>query len=169
MSDLIIPPWVKFVVLAVVALAAYAWGRIDGSAMQERKHLAYVAQQANKTVAVVKAQDKVAHQSEGEVRERIKSVKEKGDVIIKKVPVYVQAADNEQCRINNGFVRAHRASTIGDAIGSPAESDREASGIDLATVAEVDAENNRNHRACREQVIGWQQFYAGIQEAMNAE
>jgi hypothetical protein len=166
MSDIIIPPWIKWVVLVAVAAAAYAWGRFDGSAIQERKHLSYVAQQATKAVAVVKAQDKVADTTEGVVRERIITIKEKGDVIIKKIPVYIQAADSGKCSINNGFVRVHRASALNEPIGPPAESDRSASGISLATVAETDATNNTNHIACRQQVIGWQNFYAGIRQTL---
>jgi hypothetical protein len=161
---LIIPPWVKLVIVAAVALAGYAWGRVDGSAIEERKHLAYVAQQAEKKVAIVKADEKTVYKTEVVYRDRIQTIREKGNVIIKEVPVYVQATDNEQCVINTGFVRIHRASTNGEPAGTPADTDREASGINLSTVAEVDAENNKNHRACREQVIGWQAFYAGIRE-----
>lgn len=169
LDDLIIPPWAKWVAAAVgvagVAAAAYAYGRADGQAIEERKHLAYVAQQSDKKADIMEKDSKTIVKTEIVYRDRIQTIKEKGDVVIKEVPVFVRESDNQQCRINIGFVRAHRASTTGAPAGPAAESDREASGINLDTVAAIDAENNKNHRICREQVIGWQQFYRELQES----
>lgn len=168
-GNVIIPPWVKWVAAAVgvagVAAAAYAWGRADGSAIEERKHLAYVAQQSDKATAIAQADVKTVVQTEVIYRDRIQTIKEKGDVIIKEVPVFVRESDNQQCSINIGFVRAHRASTTGTPAGPAAESDRDAAGINLSTVAAIDAENNKNHRICREQVEGWKKFYREVQES----
>lgn len=165
----VIPPWIWWAgggaALAALLLGAYAWGRVDGQAIEERKHLAFVARQSAQATAVAQADVKTIVQTEVIYRDRIQTVKEKGNVIIKEVPVYVQAPDNERCIVNAGFVRVHRASTTGNPAGSPAESDREPAGVDLSTVAAVDAENNKNHRACREQVAGWKAFYRELQES----
>jgi len=159
----ILPFWAKYAALALLAVALYAFGRLDGTRIEGAKHADYVAQQASRTVRIMQAQQKVSTDVQIHYVERIKVIKEKGDVVIKEVPVYVTDADDAGCNVSVGFVRTHRAATTGEPAGPAADSDREASGIALSAVAEVDAENARNHRACIAQVEGWQEFYQKLQ------
>jgi hypothetical protein len=163
--NFILPAWAKYAALALIALALYGMGRMDGSRIEGAKHLAYVAKQATATVRIARAQEKVVVQTEIKYRDRIRIIKEKGETIVKEVPVFVTAADDAAVTVPIGFVRIHRAATTGEPAGAPVDSDREASGIALSTVAEVDAYNGKNHRTCIAQVEGWQEFYSNLQTA----
>jgi hypothetical protein len=165
MLGLVLPSWAKWAALAVLALALYGFGRMDGARIEGAKHAEYVAQQAAQAVRIIRAQEKVVVQTEIRYRDRIKVIKEKGDVIVKQVPIYVTSDDDAGCRVSVGFVRAHRAATTGEPAGAADDSDREASGVALSTVAETDAENARNHRACIVRVEGWQEYYRDLKEA----
>ncbi|WEF35770.1 hypothetical protein [Pseudoduganella chitinolytica] len=74
----------------------------------------------------------------------------KGDEIEKLVPVYVTRADDDRYGVNAGFVRSYNAAWAGEPAGPAAESDRDAAGIPLSEVAEVDAHNATACRAWRE-------------------
>lgn len=163
--SLILPPWVKYAALALVALALYGMGRMDGVRIEGAKHLAYVAKQATAAVRIAKAQEKVVVQTEVKYRDRIQVVREKGETIVKEIPVFVTAADDAAVSVPAGFVRIHRAATTGEPAGAAVDSDREASGVALSAVAEVDAYNAKNHRSCIAQVEGWQEFYEKLQTA----
>lgn len=155
----VLPGWAKWAALAVLALALYAFGRIDGTRIEGAAHSDYVANQALQAVKVIKAQQVIVTETEIEYRDRIKTIYVKGDVIEKKVPVYVTQTDNDRCNINVGFVRVQNAAWTGSTPGSPADSDREPAGIPLAEVAETDAFNATACRAWREQAIGLRAFY----------
>ncbi|KAG0281899.1 hypothetical protein BGZ96_000967, partial [Linnemannia gamsii] len=90
---------------------------------------------------MIEAQAKVVIQTEIQYRDRIKIVKEKGETIIKEVPIYVNQADTEHFGINVGFVRYYNAAFANEPAGSPAEFDRRPAGISLAEIAKVNAYN----------------------------
>jgi len=74
-------------------------------------------------------------------------------------------AYEERCSVSAGFVRVHDAAWSGEPAGAAANSDRDSSGVSLADVAEVSAENARICRTWREQALGWREFYRGLQKA----
>ncbi len=96
-------------------------------------------------------------------RDRIKVVKEKGDAIIQKVPVYVTAQDNARFGVHTGFVRSINAAFSGQSAGPAAESDREPARVSLAEIAKTTAFNAAVCRQWREQALGWRAFYQALQ------
>jgi hypothetical protein len=162
LRDIVLPPWVKWAVLAAAALALYLLGRLDGERIEGAKFSAYVAEQASKVTQVAQARERVVTKVEIQYRDRIQIVREKGETIVKEVPVYVSAETDRRFPVPRGFVRVHDAAAAGEPAGAPAESDGEAAGVVASAAAETIAGNYAECRKWREQVIGWQDFYQQI-------
>ncbi|MCX8566815.1 MAG: hypothetical protein ON057_001542 [Glomeribacter sp. 1016415] len=128
----------------------------------------YKAQLAMAHAQLIETQAKVVIQTEIQFRERIKIVKEKGDTIIKEVPIYVTQADTDRFGVNVGFVRHYNAAFANEPAGSPAEPDRKPTGISLAEIAEVNAYNANICWQWREQALGLRAFYRQLQNAQTA-
>lgn len=154
-------------VLAILSLlsAFFIAGFAAGEIRAGQKHIDFVGAQAAASVRVIRAQEKVVTQIQVKYVDRIKTIYRKGEEIEKQVPVYVTAADNDRCSVNAGFVRVYDAAWVGEPAGAGADSDRASSGVSLAEVAEVSAANATACRAWREQALGWQEFYRGLQKA----
>lgn len=55
------------------------------------------------------AANKVTVQVVTEYVDRVKVVKEKGDIVVKEVPVYITNQADQQCRLTTGFATLHDA------------------------------------------------------------
>ncbi|UVS99055.1 hypothetical protein [Burkholderia glumae] len=73
--------------------------------------------------------------------DRVKVVREKGDTIIKEVPVYVDREADRACVVPVGFVRVHDGAAANVPVGDPRSADAAPSGIALSAVAETVASN----------------------------
>lgn len=67
--------------------------------------------------------------------DRIKVVKEKGDTIIQKVPVYVTVKDDSRCIVNTGFVRLWNSANQMSVPGAPNSTDGQPSEVVLSDIA----------------------------------
>ncbi len=136
---------------------------------KERSALEYYkAQLAMAHAQLIEAQTKVVIQTEIQYRDRIKIVKEKGDTIIKEVPIYVTQADTDRFGVNVGFVRHYNAAFSNKPAGTAAKFDRRPTGIPLAEIAET---NTFNANVCwqwREQALGLRTFYKQLQQTYKA-
>ena len=65
----------------------------------------YIASIAKAQVKYTASTKKVTTEVVTKYIDRMVVVKEKGDTIIKKVPVYVSVKDDSKCTVNSGFVR----------------------------------------------------------------
>ncbi len=141
-------PW-PYRLLALVLLAAaligFGWikgaehvqARWDAAVQQQTLHAATVRQkQAEATVKVVT-----------QYVDRVRVVREKGDTIIKEVPVYVPVQADAACTINRGFVRLHDAAAAGEVPEPARDADAAAAGIALSAVAGTVA---ANYQTCHE-------------------
>ncbi|MCX8565492.1 MAG: hypothetical protein ON057_000219 [Glomeribacter sp. 1016415] len=128
----------------------------------------YQARIATATAQLAEAQAEVVIQTEIQYRDRIKIVKEKGDTIIKEVPVYVTQADTERFGVNIGFVRHYNSAFTGEPTGLATEFDRRPAGISLAEIAQVNAFNANICWQWREQALGLKAFYWQLQKIQNA-
>ena len=124
----------------------------------------YKAQIATAQAKLAEAQATVVIHTEIQYRDRIKIVKEKGETIIKEVPVYVTQTDNDHFGVNVGFVRLYNAAFAGEPAGAPTQSDRAPAGISLAEIAEVNAYNASVCLQWREQALGLRAFYKQLQQ-----
>ncbi|GAM51539.1 hypothetical protein EBME_0002 [bacterium endosymbiont of Mortierella elongata FMR23-6] len=117
---------------------------------------------------LIEAQAKVVIQTEIQYRERIKLVKEKGETMIKEVPIYVTQADTNRFGVNVGFVRHYNAAFANEPAGLAAEFDRKPAGISLAEIAETNAFNANICHQWREQALGLKAFYRQLRNAQAA-
>ncbi len=124
----------------------------------------YQAQVATAQAQLTEAQAKVVTKVEVQYRDRIKVVKEKGETIIREVPVYVTEQDASRFGVNVGFVRVYNAAFTGESAGSATEFDREPASLSLTELGEVSAFNAGVCRQWREQALGWRIFYRRLQE-----
>ncbi len=131
---------------------------------KERSALVHYKAQLTTTHAqLIEAQAKVVIQTEIQYCDRIKIVKEKGDTIIKEVPIYVTQADTNHFGVNVGFVRHYNAAFTGEPAGVTTKLDREPASISLTELAEVNAFNANVCWQWREQALGLKAFYRQLQ------
>ncbi|MCX8566974.1 MAG: hypothetical protein ON057_001701 [Glomeribacter sp. 1016415] len=123
----------------------------------------YKAQLAMAHAQLIEAQAKVVIRTEIQYRERIKIVKEKGETIIKEVPVYIIQADTNHFGVNVGFVRHYNAAFANEPAGPAAKSDRRPASVSLAEIAEANAFNANVCWQWREQALGLRAFYRQLQ------
>ncbi len=161
------PWWARWLVLmsatAVFGILCYN----SGKQVKGEEHLAYVAEQAEQTARIAKAQQVVVAQTQIKYVDRIKIVYAKGETIEKQVPIYVTSADAARFAVNAGFVRLYDAAWSGDDPGPATDSDRESAGISLAQVATVEAGNATACRAWREIALGLRENYINLQSVTN--
>ncbi|MDF5949237.1 hypothetical protein P4129_27245 [Pseudomonas aeruginosa] len=93
--------------------------------------------------------------------DRVRIVREKGEAIIKEVPVYVPVQADAACTINRGFVRLHDAAAAGELPEPARDADAAAAGIALSAVAGTVA---ANYQTCHENVEQLRALQAWVNE-----
>jgi len=141
-------PW-PYRLLAVAALAAalIGFGWVKGASHVQAKWDAAIQQQTLQTADVRQRQAEATVKIVTEYVDRVRVVREKGDTIIKEVPVYVPVQADAACTINRGFVRLHDAAAAGELPEPTRDADAAAAGIALSTVAGTVA---ANYQTCHE-------------------
>lgn len=141
-------PWpYRLLALAALGITLVGFGWVKGAGHVQAKWDATVQQQALQAAAVREEQAQATVEVVTQYVDRIRVVREKGDTIIKEVPVYVPVQADAACTINRGFVRLHDAAAA-DALPEPArDTDAAAAGIALSAVAETVA---TNYQTCHE-------------------
>lgn len=124
----------------------------------------YQSQIAIAQAKLANAQAQMVTKVEVRYRDRIRVVKEKGETIIKEVPIYVTEQDARRFGVNVGFVRVYNAAFTGKSAGTADESDRQPANFSLTELGEVSAFNANVCRQWREQALGWQRFYRQLKE-----
>lgn len=141
-------PWpYRLLALALLAVALIGFGWIKGAGHVQAKWDAAVQQQTLHAATVRQRQAEATVKVVTEYVDRVRVVREKGDTIIREVPVYVPAQADAACSINRGFVRLHDAAAAGDLPEPAGDADATAAGIALSTVAETVA---GNYQSCHE-------------------
>ncbi|KVE81030.1 hypothetical protein WI99_24985 [Burkholderia cepacia] len=88
--------------------------------------------------------------------DRVQVVREKGDIIIKEVPVYVDREADRACVVPVGFVRVHDGAAANVPLGDPGNADAAPSGVALSAVAATVADNYTTCHENAEQLIALQ-------------
>lgn len=141
-------PWpYRLLALVLLAVALIGFGWIKGAVHVQAQWDAAVQQQALQTSATRLRQAEATVKVVTEYVDRVRVVREKGDTIIREVPVYVPAQADAACTINRGFVRLHDAAAAGELPEPAGDADAPAAGIALSTVAETVA---GNYQSCHE-------------------
>lgn len=142
--------------LAVAVLAFWAYGEAKYRAGQAERQKLWDESTAllQAEVRRVEAErDAATGQVEIRVVEKLRTIHEKGDTIVKQVPVYVPA---ESCDLPGGWRLLHNAAAAGqvpDPAGLP-----DAAPVPAQTAAITVAENYTGCNANAEVIEGWQQW-----------
>ncbi len=122
--------------LIVIALIVIAF--MKGMSYEQDMN---ISKQAVRTVTVAKRQAAVTVRVVTKYVDRIEYISAQGAEIIKEVPVYVTKEDDARCVVPDGFVSLHDAAAANRIPGAAGETNAQASGIALSTVATTVAEN----------------------------
>ncbi len=98
---------------------------------------------------------------------KIEVVKEKGDAIIKEVPIYVTKDADSKCVIPNGFVLLHDSASRNEVPDSTRGVDAGASEVKLSGVATTVTENYTTYHKVAEQLRSLQEWIKEQQRIYN--
>ncbi len=150
-------PWpYRLVALAALGLVLVGFGWVKGASHVQAQWDAAVHQQTLQGAAIRERQAQATVKVVTEYVDRVRVVREKGDTIIKEVPVYVSVQADAACTINRGFVRLHDAAAAGELPEPVGDADAAAADIALSTVAGTVAANYRTCHENAEQLIALQ-------------
>ena len=108
-------PWpYRWLAVAALATALIGFGWVKGAGHVQAQWDAAIHQQTLQAAAVRERQAQATVKVVTQYVDRIRVVREKGDTIIKEVPVYVPVQADAACTINRGFVRLHDAAAAGE-------------------------------------------------------
>ena len=160
-------PWpYRLLALAALGLALVGFGWVKGAGHVQAQWDTAVQRQALQATAVREEQAQATVKVVTEYVDRIRVVREKGDTIIKEVPVYVPVQADAACTINRGFVRLHDAAAVG-ALPEPArDTDAAAADIALSAVAGTVA---TNYQTCHETAEQLRALQTWVREMASAK
>ena len=129
-------PWpYRCLALDLLAAALSGFGWIKGAGHVQAQWDAAIQQQALQTAAARERQAQATVKVVTQYVDRVRVVREKGDTIIKEIPVYVTTQADAACTVNRGFVRLHDAAAAGELPEPARDTDAAAAGIALSAVA----------------------------------
>ena len=159
-------PWpYRQAVLAALGIALVGFGWIKGASHVQAKWDAAVEQQALQAAAARERQAQATVKVVTEYVDRVRIVREKGETIIKEVPIYVPVQADAACTINRGFVLLHDAAAAGELPEPAGDADAAAADIALSAVAGTVAANYRTCHENAEQLIALQAWARGMKVA----
>ena len=157
-------PWLyRWLAMAALAAALIGVGWIKGASHVQAQWDAAVQQQTLQAAAVRQKQAEATVKVVTEYVDRVRVVREKGDTIIKEVPVYVPVQADAACTINRGFVRLHDAAAAGDLPEPAGDADAAPAGIALSAVAGTVA---ANYQTCHENAEQLRALQGWVMEMM---
>ena len=143
----LIPRPYRWLAIAALAVALTGLGWVKGAGHVQSQWDAAVHQQTLQIAAVRQRQAEATVQVVTRYVDRVRVVREKGDTIIKEVPIYVPVQADAACTINRGFVRLHDAAAAGELPEPARDADAASAGIALSAVAGTVA---ANYQTCHE-------------------
>lgn len=164
-----IPAWAPWAAAALAVALSYGAGRLHEARIGAAALVKYQQAQVAQTVRIIEKQVEVKTVVETKYVDRIKKIYVQGETIEKHIPTYITPADTARFGVNAGFVRVIDAAWSGEPVGPASGADREPATIPLDEVAAVEAGNATSCRIWREQALGWREFYAKQQVAINGK
>lgn len=142
------------ILIAAIIAAFFVYGTVE-------YHKGVSDTKAKATTQIVKteiASDKTTAQVITKYIDRVRVVKEKGDTIIKKVPIYVTEKDDTKCVINTGFVQLWNDANQMRVSDPPSNINETASPVVLTDVAAQHATEAKLSHQTEEQLINLQNW-----------
>ena len=162
----LIPRPYRWLAIAALAVALTGLGWVKGAGHVQSQWDAAVQQQTLQAITVRERQAEATVKVVTQYVDRVHVVREKGETIIKEVPVYVPVQADAACTINRGFVRLHDAAAAGELPEPARDADAAAAGIALSAVAGTVA---ANYQACHENAEQLRALHAWVREVRAAE
>ena len=160
-------PWpYRLQALAALGVVLVGFGWIKGASHVQVQWDAAIQEQALQAAAIRERQAQATVKVVTQYVDRIRVVREKGETIIKEVPVYVPVQSDAACTINRGFVRLHDAAAAGELPEPARDADAAAAGIALSAVAGTVADN---YQTCHENAEQLRALQAWISEVRAEE
>jgi hypothetical protein len=131
---------------------------ISGGIWTQREFLEAVEKQKQEIARLEKASGEITTKVEKVYIERTKVIKEKGDVIVEKVPEYITKDADAKCDVPNGFVVLHNSAVKNEIPNTPREFNEKSSGVELSTVGKTVAGNYTTCNEVREQLRSLQDW-----------
>jgi hypothetical protein len=146
----------SYIGLALIALLSvwYYGHRQYGAGYQQR-----VAEEISEGIKLGKDQIKIVHVLDIKYLPAETLIKWRTKYIQGKAPEYVTPKDDAACPINNGFVRLFNSAAEDTIPPSPSQSDGDASGVALSTVAATTADNFGTCHLAFSRLDEWQDWY----------
>ena len=139
------PYWVLALISAAGTSLGIGW--IAGTRHVQTRWDSAVASQQLAVAEVKTQQAEAAIQVVTKYVDRIQVVREKGDTILKEVPIYVPVQADTACPINRGLVSLYDAAATGELPTTPGDIDAPAQGLALSALASAVA---TNYQICHE-------------------
>lgn len=160
-------PWpYRWLAVAALAVALIGFGWIKGAGHVQAQWDAAAQQQTLQVAAVRQRQAEATVKVVTQYVDRVRVVREKGETIIKEVPVYVPVHADAACSINRGFVRLHDAAAAGELPEPARDADAAAADIALSAVAGTVA---ANYQICHENAEQLRALQGWVSEVRAAE
>ena len=161
----LIPRPYRWLAIAALAVALTGLGWVKGAGHVQSQWDAAVHQQTLQIAAVRQRQAEATVQVVTRYVDRVRVVREKGDTIIKEVPIYVPVQADAACTINRGFVRLHDAAAAGELPEPARDTDAAAAGVALSAVAGTVAANYQTCHVNAEQLRALQAWVREMESA----
>ena len=159
-------PWpYRWLALVALGAALIGFGWIKGAGHVQAKWDAAAQEQTLHAAAVRERQAQATVKVVTQYVDRVLVVREKGDTIIKEVPIYVPAQADAACTINRGFVRLHDAAAAGELPEAARDVDAAAAGLALSAVAGTVA---ANYQTCHENAEQLRALQVWVREVASA-
>lgn len=154
---------VKIVSLFLLVCGLYMEGGVSNQERWEAKVADAKLEMAKKDTASAEATTQVVTK----YVTKVQVVKEKGDAIIKEVPIYVTKDADSKCVIPNGFVLLHDSASRNEVPDSTRGVDAGASEVKLSGVATTVTENYTTYHKVAEQLKALQEWVKEQQRIYN--
>ena len=155
----------RLLALIALAIALLGFGWVKGGAHVQAQWDAAIQQKSVQVGARRQKQAEVTVKVVTQYVDRVRVVREKGDTLIKEVPVYVPVEADTACTIHRGFVRLHDAAAAGELPGPAGDTDAAAAGVALSAVAGTVVDNYQTCHENAEQLRALQAWVSGMRAA----
>ena len=161
-------PLVPSFVPKIVGALLVAGGIFISGGIWTQKEFLVEVQKAKEEMARIEKESKEASVKIEKVYvEKIKVIKEKGDVIVQKVPEYISKDSDAKCDVPNGFVVLHNSAVKNEVPNTTREFNEESSGVELSTVAKTVTGNYTTCNEVREQLRSLQDWVKAQEKIYN--
>lgn len=149
------------------ALLVVAGVFLSGGIWTQSEFLEAVKKQKEEIARLEKASGEITTKVEKVYIERTKVIKEKGDVIIEKVPEYISKDADAKCDVPNGFVVLHNSAVKNEIPDTARDFNEKSSGVELSTVGKTVAGNYTTCNEVREQLRSLQDWVRSQEKLYN--